>query len=445
MTNSQTSKQESFSNRIARLLPWIICGLAAGFYCYEYLLRITPGLMVEHLQVAFSKNGMPLDATQVGHLSAYYYYAYTPMQLPVGLMMDRYGPRNILTIAVLSCAIGTLIFASTHNPSIAAAGRFLIGFGSSFAFVGVLKLATTWLPADRFAFVSGLTTTLGMIGAMFGGTYLSALITDLGWRETLYYSSYVGFILFPIIWFIVRDAPSGETASVDPRTVKVLSYAQLFRDILFAMRNKQIWINGVIGCLIMAPTVVFAELWGVSYLKTVQSLTNEQSTRAVSLIFLGWAIGGPLVGFISDRMKKRKPLLWLGSFIVTILLFLVIFYPELTYLQVSVLLFAIGFFSSVEIICFAIGRENCQLRLAGTVVAITNFIVVCGFFFQELVGVLLDRAWNSDRLMIDAMKVYSADNYRAAMFILPILTLVAFFLCFLLKETNCQQVVKEDT
>lgn len=92
------------SNNRPVILPWLICGLAAAFYCYEYLLRITPGLMVEHLQMAFSHGGGPLDATKIGHLSAFYYYAYTPMQLPVGLMMDRYGPRYILTIAVLSCA-----------------------------------------------------------------------------------------------------------------------------------------------------------------------------------------------------------------------------------------------------------------------------------------------------------------------------------------------------
>lgn len=397
--------------------------------------------MVEHLQQAFTLNGNPLDATQIGHLSAFYYYAYTPMQLPVGLMMDRYGPRNILTLAVFCCAVGTLVFGTTHDVWMASLGRFLIGFGSAFAFVGVLKLASTWLPANRFALVSGLATTLGMVGAMFGETYLTFMIEEIGWRDTLNYSSYVGFLLFPIVWLIVRDAPPSNMTIVNTEAVKSISYRQLFIDILSALKNSQIWINGLIGCLIMAPTVVFAELWGIPYLKTVQQFTPEQSSVAVSMIFLGWAVGGPLSGFLSDLVGKRKPLLYLGSFVVSILLLFLFYYPELTQLQVNLLLFFVGFFSSVEIICFAIGRENCPLGLAGTVVAVTNFIIVCGAAFQVVAGKILDRT--HDGTMVDMMKVYSADNYRSAMLLLPLLTIAAMFICIFLKETHCRQVVKE--
>ena len=225
------------------ILPWVICGLAAAFYCYEYLLRITPGLMIPELQLAFSVKGQYLDATLIGHLSAFYYYAYTPMQLPVGLFMDRYGPRWILTFAVICCAAGTMLFGITTEYWIAAFGRFLIGFGSAFAFVGVLKLASTWLPADRFAMVSGLATTLGMIGAMMGGVILTDLIQAIGWRDTIIYSSYVGFVLGPIIWLVVRDAPSTVQAAsmvnVPPIKEKT-SYRQLWDEIRLSMRNPQI-------------------------------------------------------------------------------------------------------------------------------------------------------------------------------------------------------------
>mgnify|MGYP003626215332 CR=1 FL=1 len=423
------------------MLPWFICALAATFYCYEYLLRITPGLMVEHLQMAFSVNGVPLDATKLGHLSAFYYYAYTPMQLPVGLMMDRYGPRNILSIAVLSCAGGTLLFAYAPTLAMAALGRFLIGFGSAFAFVGVLKLASTWLPPNRFALVSGLTTTLGMIGAMFAGTYLSLVIEDIGWRQTLYYSSFVGFILFPIIWFIIRDQPKNPLDNHSAAQDIDISYSQLLKDIGVALKNKQIWLNGFIGSLLMAPTVVFAELWGTSYLKTVESFDVGMASKAVAMVFLGWGIGSPIMGYLSDKIGRRKPLLLIGTLMVTILLALVFYFPNLTFMHISVILFFVGVFSSAEILCFAIGRENFPVHLSGTIIAVTNFMVVSGAIFQVMVGKLLDRSWSGQ--LVDMMKVYSANDYRSALFLLPILTLTALILTFFLRETYCKQVVED--
>lgn len=422
------------------ILPWAICGLAAAFYCYEYLLRITPGLMIPELQLAFSVNGAYLDATLIGHLSAFYYYAYTPMQLPVGLLMDRYGPRWILTFAVICCAAGTWVFGSTTSFWMAAFGRFWIGFGSAFAFVGVLKLASTWLPPNRFAMVSGLATTLGMIGAMMGGVILTDLIQTIGWRDTILYSSYVGFILVPIIWLVVRDAPSEAQAAalenLPPKSENISSYRQLWNEIRFSMRNPQIWLNGVIGGLLMMPTVVFPELWGKLYLQTVHQFAPSEASRAVMLIFLGWAVGGPIAGLSSDWMRRRRTPLIIGSLLTTILLILFLYYPGLSSFQIKIALFLIGVSSSVEVICFAIGRENCPSSLAGTVVAVTNFLVVSFSIFQVIVAKILDWSWNGH--ILDQTKVYSVENYQTAMLVLPMATFLAFALSFLLKETYCR-------
>ena len=119
------------------VLPWVICGLGALFYCYEYLLRISPSVMMSDLMQAYH-----INATVFGNLAAFYYYAYTPMQLPVGILMDRYGPRRLLTFACLACALGSYLFAHAFHIELAQIGRFMVGFGSAFAFVGVLKLAT---------------------------------------------------------------------------------------------------------------------------------------------------------------------------------------------------------------------------------------------------------------------------------------------------------------
>ena len=173
------------------VLAWVICLLAALFYCYEYLLRISPNVMLPELMRAFN---VP-SADGVAALVGYYYYAYTPMQIPVGLLLDQYGPRRVLTFATLCCAIGAVLFATTTNYAVAAMARFFIGFGSAFAFVGVLKVASIWLPPNRFAFISGFTTALGMLGGMFGNWTMNKMVATMGWDGTLSYFGWFGFFV----------------------------------------------------------------------------------------------------------------------------------------------------------------------------------------------------------------------------------------------------------
>jgi hypothetical protein len=147
-------------------------------------------------------------------------------------------------------------------------------------------------------------------------------------------------------------------------------------------------------------------------------------------------VGGPLAGFISDWMKRRRLPLIIGGLLTTFLLLIFLYYPKLTVTQIKILLFLIGVFSSVEVICFALGRENCPTSLAGTVIAVTNFLVVCFAVFQEIVARILDWTW--DGTIIDLARVYSINSYQTAMLILPIATFLAFALAFFLKETYCR-------
>ena len=131
-------------SKVYSVLPWVISGLGALYYCYEYFLRISPSVMIPELMKAYDLTG-----AEVGSLSAFYYHAYVPMQIVVGLLMDRFGPRRLLALACLCSVLGTYMFAGSHSIIIAQIGRFLIGFGAAFAFVGALKLATIWLPIYR--------------------------------------------------------------------------------------------------------------------------------------------------------------------------------------------------------------------------------------------------------------------------------------------------------
>ncbi|MFO1257132.1 MAG: MFS transporter [Gammaproteobacteria bacterium] len=400
------------------------------FYCYEYLLRIAPSVMVPQLSEAFNASSV-----LVGEISAFYFYAYTPMQIVVGVILDKHGPRRILTLAVLACAVGTAVFGMADTFFMACVGRFLIGFGSAFAFVGVLKLATIWLPPDRFAMVSGLTTTLGMIGAIFGQNILVRMVHTIGWADTIIYSGYFGFLLFPVVWFIVRDVNprnqhKGQSSSI--------SYAQVFRDVKKVVTNRQIWINGLVGGLIMLPTTVFAELWGVPFLEVQKGFSPSKCAFAVSLIFAGWAVGSPVAGLLSDVLKRRKLPLMIGSLLAFFIMGAILYLPDLSDIALYCLLFGFGVVSSVEVICFAIGRENAPFAVAATAVAFTNLIVVVAGLFQPLVGKILDMKWAG--LMQGTLRVYQLEDYHTALLILPISIALSFVLSFFIKETYCRPV-----
>ena len=184
------------------LTSWFICILGATFYCYEYLLRIEPSVMIPHLMHAFN-----ISAGTFGLITALYYYAYTPLQLVVGVLLDRYGSRLIMTLAVIACAIGSFFFSTSSSIYVVSVGRFLIGFGSAFAFVGVLKLAAEWLPRQHFALFAGFLMTIGMLGAMLGDIVLTSAVHSVGWQQTLHIGTIIGVILIPLMWLLIHDTP----------------------------------------------------------------------------------------------------------------------------------------------------------------------------------------------------------------------------------------------
>jgi len=423
-------KEQSLIRKLAiTWMPWIVCTLAATFYCYEYLLRIMPSVMVTDLMKTYG-----ISAAAFGHLSAFYYYAYTPMQLPVGLLFDKFRAKYILTFACFVCAFGAYLFAATDNLAIASVGRFLVGFGSAFAFVGVLKLATIWLPPDRFAMVAGLTTTLGMLGAMFGTIILTDLVQTIGWTNTSNYAAIAGLILMVFIFMLVSNKPSAEPKIKTENLATTKALIKGFGKIIF---NYQIWIAGLIGAVLYMSLSVFAELWGIPYLRYAHHFSEAAAAKCVSMVFLGWTIGGPLAGWFSDRIKKRKSPMIIGTFIALISISAVLFMKDLSPITIYILLFLYGLFCSAEVIVFAVGRENSPSLLAGTAVAVTNMLVMFGgVVMQPMVGNLLDWYWSGK--MVDSLPFYSVNEYQIALSILPISLVVALVLFLFMKETNAK-------
>lgn len=424
----------SESKNNSTLIGWLICGLGALFYSYEYILRIAPSAMEHALREHFN-----LSASGFGHISSIYYYAYVPMQLPVGILLDRYGPRRLLTFACLICVIGTFLFTSTSLFWVAAVGRFLVGLGSAFAFVGVLKLATLWLPENRLAMVSGLTAALGTIGAILGDNFLGLFVERFGWVSTLNSTAFFGIGLIFVLWMGIHDRKGHHRQSGT-----VSSFKKSFIDLEIIVRNQQIWINGLYGCLVYLPTTVFAELWGIPYLSHAHGLTPEAAGFANSMLFFGFTIGAPLMGYISDKLARRKFPMFVGAAGASVVMMMILYLPGLKETQIQALMFLLGLLYSAQAIVFAVGRELSPGEAAGTAMAFTNMLVMLGaMLLQPLVGHLLDYSYKAHQagtietgMVVDNLqKMYTVNDYQFALFVIPLGILIAALLTFFLKET----------
>jgi len=420
-TNSNSALRGFFK----RLFPWIVFGLGALFYIYEYVLRITPGVITTDLMSYFG-----INALVVSNLAAFYYYAYTPMQLPVGVLMDRFGPRRLLTIACLCCAIGSFMFGATTHLTIASIGRFLIGFGSAFAFVGVLKLATIWLPPNRFALVTGLASALGAVGAAVGFVSMQRIVDRINWHSMITLTAISGIILAVAILFIIKDKPKNtkeEYSHVDWQSV--------LRGFVEVIKNPLIWINGFVGCLMYLPASVFAELWGKPYLQAAHGYSTDAAASGIALVFIGFAIGAPIYGLCSDVFKNRRIPLIIGAILAASIFSIILYVPHLNHIIIDILLFFFGVSYGAQAIVFAIGRELSPGYAAATAIAVTNmFVMLSGSVFETTVGWFLKAGW--DHTIVNNTPVYSAIDFTHALTVIPIALLAGIILILILRETH---------
>jgi MFS family permease len=425
----------SFLGSTRTAYPWMIVCCGMLFYCFNYFLRVSPSVMQNELTQAFH-----ITATQFGTLAAFYYYAYTPMQIPAGMIYDKFGVRVVLCVACLIAVGGLSVFISAQNFQMAAAGRFMIGLGTAFAYIGTLKLASIWLAPNRFAFVAGLTTAIGMTSGALAQTYLTHIVEMIGYKQALHTSLGAGLILSVMIIILVRNRPKDKIIAVDEMQAPI-HFRQLISALGHIFTNKQMWLIGIIGCLLYLPSSVFLDLWGIPYLKAVYNLTADQAVTISSYTFYGWIISGPIIGAFSDKIKRRRLPLTCTGFFAALLLCIVFYLPGINTSGLYMIFFAIGFCCGAHPLCFALGKESNPIQISGTAVAVTNMLIMAGgAIFQPVVGELLD--WHTTtRLGMDGLPIYTASDYTFALSVIPIGVALGIFLSLFLKETYCESLV----
>ena len=376
------------------LLGWLVGSL---FFFYAWILRVSPSVMVEELMRDFAVGG-----AIVGNLSALYFYGYAGMQIPVGLLLDRFGPRRLMTVAAGVVAVACLMFAWSDGLVGASVARFLIGAGCAFSLVGAMAVAGQWFPRERFALLAGLAMMFGMAGGVFGQAPLRVAVDATDWRTTMATVGVIGFGLMLAAWVFVRDRRRGSGG-----------VGAVFKGLRRVAANRETWLNAVAGLGSTGPLLAFAGLWGVPYLQAVHEIDRVTAGTVTSVTFIGWGVGAPLNGWLSDRIGKRRSPLIAGMILSALSLVAILYLPGIPLWGVGALCFGIGFGGSAQIVCFALVREHNPPQYSGTAIGMVNALVTgAGALFQPTIGWLLDLGW--DGSLVDGARVYAVGAYNLA-------------------------------
>ncbi len=417
-------------------LSWFMWGLGAVFYLIGFYQRVAPAVMTSELMHDFA-----IGAAGLGNLSAFYFYSYVAMQAPTGILADRLGPRRLLAAGALVAGIGGLIFGLAPTMFWACVGRLLIGGSVAVAFVGMLKLAGNWFAPRQFALATGMALFCGIIGAVFAGVPLRLVVNLAGWRPIMLVSALVTLAIALAIWFFVRDDPGEKgylsyalpTVEGGPKSSALQGVKEIFR-----YRNT--WLlclipGGVVGCIL-----TFSGLWGVPFLVTHYHFAPAQAAALNSALLVAWALGGPLVGGLSDRIGLRKPLYIAGNITLVGAWAVIIFVPALPLVLLVGLLLLAGLASGGMIISFAFVKESVPAHLGGTASGIVNMGVMSGpMILQPAVGLILDSNWQGE--LFEGAKVYGLDAFRSGFSLMLIWAIVSAVLILFTKETYCKQAI----
>ncbi len=432
MDYGSTSNQSNYLN-FKTIRPWIVWGLGCFFYFYEFLLQVSPGVMSTELMRDFNVTGQAL-----GTLSGFYFCSYAAMQLPGGVLMDYFGPHRLLTLAATICALGAIAFGLTESFFMACIARFMIGLGSAFAAVGSMKLAANWFPPQRFAFLTGLMVTVGMLGAIGGEGPLAFLVDSYGWRESMIILGVAGLIIAILLFLIAKDTPDTQTNRYTHNQEE-----SLWVSLMTLIKNHRLWLVAAYGGLIYLATPVFCGLWGVSFLMEKMHLSKTMAANLNALVFVGWAISSPLWGIYSNRIGLRKPPMLIGCIGALIVSLLFIYAPIRSLFLMQLLLLSFGIFSAGFLPAFTLAKELCSRRYVATGLSFMNMMNMLGVALaQPLVGYILDMRWQGN--IVDKARVYPLEAYQLALGILPICIVMALMIMPFIEETFCQSLEEKN-
>lgn len=400
------TQQKTNTILISLYLAW---AAAALFYFYQYILRVSPGVMVTDLRQEFK-----MTAEEFSSLGAFYLYAYSLVQIPLGVLIDRIGVRRMVLGSITLCVLGTFMLGTSEHLVAVQVSRILIGIGSGSAFMASLKIAADWLPAGKRGFLMGATLTLGTIGALTAGKPQVYFIESLGWRHTVLISACLGIVIFLIAFFALR---------LPKQDIQVKGHKELhtiLADIIQILRNRPVMIYAILAIGVYTPLSVLADLWGTAFLMQKYNLARATAAQTSMMMYVGLSIGSLLLPWLCEKWDVLNQAIRVCGIMLFFAFSLILFGPSLSIPVLSSVLILLGIFCSAEMMCFTGAAHYTTRENSGLTLGVVNTLnMLGGAILQQGIGYALDTQWHN-KLDDNGVRIYQTQEFVVALSLLLI-------------------------
>jgi MFS family permease len=399
----------SNSSPIFRLSIWFV---GVSFVLFQFFLQLSSGVIMSSIM-----HDMTLSALMAGVLSSSFYLTYTALQIPVGILFDQKNARTLLSVNALICSIGCFCFANSTTLTGLLLSRILMGAGSAFAFVGFSHVLRQYFPANQFAFMIGLSETMGFIATAISMIGMGEFIAHWGWRSFMQNIAWVGAIIAVACWIYIPNSPPKKPIVKVQHPLKSI------------LSNRHIWFNGLFVGFSFSIVTVFGALWAVPFLQTKLGCGMQKAGFFGAAYFIGTGLSCPLFGFLSNYVKSRKHLILSSTLSTTVLLLGLLYIPTQNEALILGLTFFIGLFCGGYMLSYTISNELSPPHLQSTATGFTNTLaVLSALLLQPFVGYLLDILKRSGGTMLS--------NYQTALLVIPVCLLLGSVFIIYLPEKS---------
>ncbi|MBI3481052.1 MAG: MFS transporter [Nitrosomonadales bacterium] len=425
-------------HRHMRRLRWTSYSLVVLCYMLAYFHRMAPAAIATDLQQSFQASGAALGA-----LAAAYFYTYTVMQIPVGVMADTLGIRKIVAIGAALAGVGSLLFGMADTLTGATVGRILIGLGVSSMFISLMKLNSVWFHDRHYGTIGGMSLMLGNVGSVLAATPLVWAVSWTSWRNVFDAVGIFSIVLAVLVWLLVRSHP-GEAGLPSMRELEGHAahpphQGHWFDGLLKVMRNRASWPGFWPNLGIGGSLFSFAGLWGVPYLRDVYGMTRNDAANHTLLLLLSFAVGSLLIGTLSDRLGKRVPVIVVALAVYVSSWLPMVFNWHMSAALSYPLFVLMGLGAAGFTLTWSSVKEVNPPALSGMSTSVINTGAFLGTaILQPLVGWAMDQGWDGKTLA--GARVYSEQNYQLGLGIMLGFAIVGLIGAMFIRETNCRYI-----